>query len=351
VDELTPMSVAEALQPAREGGSASGAVPVAEAGFWRIGDLDQWVEVRGRDVENPLLIVLHGGPGSSETVLFRAFNAALEGAYTVVLWDQRGAGRSFNKSIPPASMTTERFIADLDEIVEQCLARFGKQRVALLGHSWGSYLGVLYARRFPAKVAVYVGVGQVADMQASEAASYAFALETARARGHRKALAQLTAIGPPPHTLKALGVQRRWLMAMGGTFGPNLTLPKLVWRGLNAPGASVLDLMRLIRGSAFSTRLLWTELMAASLARDALSFEMPVFFLLGRLDRQVVAEVSAAYFEAIAAPAKALVWFEQSGHMPPFEEPALFNQVLTQQVRPFAVGAADERISAGQASD
>jgi len=318
-------------------GSVRGAGPVAEAGFWRIGDVDQWVEVRGRDAANPLLVVLHGGPGSPETALFRAFNDALEGAYTVVHWDQRGAGRSFNRSIPPASMTTERFIADLDEIVDRCLVRFGKQQVVLLGHSWGSYLGVLYARRFAAKVAAYVGVGQVADMEASEAASYAFALETARARGHRRAIAQLTAIGPPPHTMKAVGVQRRWLMAMGGAFGPNLSLPKIIWRGVTAPGASVLDLVRLLRGSSFSLRLLWPELVAASLARDALSFEMPVFCLLGRKDHQVVAEVSAAYFEAVEAPHKTLVWFEQSGHMPPFEEPALFNQVLIEQVRPFAM--------------
>ena len=99
---------------------------------------------------NPILIVLHGGPGSPETVFFRASNAALEDAYTVVYWDQRGAGRYCAKTtLPPESMTIERFIADLDELTDQLRARFAKAKVALLGHSWGSALGVLYAARHP----------------------------------------------------------------------------------------------------------------------------------------------------------------------------------------------------------
>jgi pimeloyl-ACP methyl ester carboxylesterase len=318
------------------GGVIAGSVAVA--GMWRLGGVDQWVMVRGRSLDNPLLVLLHGGPGSSETALFRAFNAALEDGFTVVYWDQRGAGRSYARSIAPETMTVERFVADLDELVERCLARFGKRRVALAGHSWGSALGVLYAQRRPAKVAVYVGVGQVADMAASEAASYAFALAKARERGHHKAIAQLLAIGPPPYTLKTLGTQRRWLMAMGGSFGPDLSVPKLMRRALGAPEASLLDMVRLIRGMNFSTRLLWPQLSAMNLVRDVPRLETPVFFALGRYDMQVVASVSESYFEVLSTPYKELVWFERSGHMAPFEEPALFNRLMVETVRPFAFG-------------
>jgi pimeloyl-ACP methyl ester carboxylesterase len=322
--------------PFRDAAGGVLAGSVAEAGFWRIGDIDQWVMVRGRITDNPLLVILHGGPGSSETALLQAFNASLEESYTVVYWDQRGAGRSYNRSIPPASMTIDRFVADLDELVEALIARFGKRRVVLLGHSWGSLVGVLYARRYPAKVAAYVGVGQVADMAASEAASYAFTLAKARERDHRKAIKQLLAIGPPPHSLKSLVRQRRWLMAMGGAFGPNLSLAKVIWRGLSSPEASVLDLVRLVRGSGFSTRLLFRELLDANLQRDVRRLEVPVFFMLGRRDMQAVASVAAAYFEVLEAPHKQLIWFEASGHMAPFEEPELFNRLMTETVRPFA---------------
>jgi proline iminopeptidase len=310
---------------------------VAEAGFWRIGGIDQWVMVRGVSMDNPILLTVHGGPGSPETSLLRAFNSDLEQHFTVVYWDQRGAGRTYTKTTPPQSMTVERFVGDLDELVEQLSARFAKPKVALLGHSWGSALGVLYAARFPAKISVYVGVGQVADMAASEAASYDFALRKARERGRRKAIDQLVAIGPPPHSMKALTTQRRWLMTTGGAFGPNLSLGRLIWRSISAPDASVLDLVRLLQGSSFSTRLLWPQLVQMNLERDVRRFEMPVFMALGRLDMQVVASVSAAYFEVIEAPHKELLWFENAAHMVPFEAPEAFNRFMIDKVRPFAV--------------
>ena len=309
---------------------------VAEAGFWRIGGIDQWVVVRGRSRENPILVVLHGGPGSPEGALFRAFNADLEDAYTVVHWDQRGAGRTYDKATPLESMTIERFIADLDELVGQLLARFGKAKVVLAGHSWGSVLGVLYAARFPAKVSVYVGIGQVADMEASEAASYAFALKQARERHHRKATAQLVRIGPPPHAMKQVGTQRRWLMALGGAFGPNLTLGRMIRRAITAPDSSIFDLVKLLQCSMFSTKALWPALMDINFIRDVRRLEVPVFLALGRYDMQVVATVSAAWFEMLEAPSKELVWFEKSGHMVPFEEPAAFDAMMTGKVRPLA---------------
>jgi pimeloyl-ACP methyl ester carboxylesterase len=124
---------------------------------------------------------------------------------------------------------------------------------------------------------------------------------------------------------------------MGGVFGPNQSVARLVWRGLASPEASVLDLIRLIQGSRFSLRHLWPELIASNLQRDFRRFEMPVIFLLGRLDMQVVSSVAAAYFDVIEAPHKELVWFENSGHMAPFEEPERFNRVMVETVRPFAV--------------
>jgi pimeloyl-ACP methyl ester carboxylesterase len=312
---------------------------IAEAGTQLIGGLDQWVMIRGRDVRNPLLLVLHGGPGSSETAFFRAYNAALEDAFTVVYWDQRGAGRSYAKAIPPQSMTLEQFIQDTDALVDAVRERFGQEKVVILGHSWGSLLGTLYAARFPAKVVAYVGVGQVADMAASEAASYAFTLEEAKRRGHKAAITALEAMGPPPHDLKSLSRQRRWLMAFGGAYGPLQTMPRMVMKALGSPEASPWDLVRLVQGATFSTGLLWPTLMTIDLRRDCLRFDCPMIFILGRRDMQVVASVSADYFERLQAPTKALYWLERSGHFAPWEEPDAFNALMIDKVRPLAVGA------------
>ena len=122
---------------------------VTERGFVTIGGIPLWVEIHGADSANPVLFILHGGPGMAETPLLRHFNADLERVFTVVYWEQRGAGRTFDKKTPPESMTVERFIADLDELVDHVRAKFGKDKVGLLGLSWGSALGTLYAAKHP----------------------------------------------------------------------------------------------------------------------------------------------------------------------------------------------------------
>ena len=189
---------------------------IAEIRYHRLGGLDQWVMIRGESVTNPPLILLHGGPGFPEMRLFRHFNGPLEKSFTVVYWEQRGTGKSFDIKIPTSSMTVERFIADLDELVDAVCKRLGKHKVAIYGHSWGSALGVLYAGRFPGKVAAYVGTGQIGDWPASELSSYEFTLAEAERRGNHRALKQLWAIGKPPHTYRKMSVQRKWLTRFVG---------------------------------------------------------------------------------------------------------------------------------------
>lgn len=126
---------------------------IAEVRYLRLGGVDPWVMIRGEDVRNPPLVLLHGGPGMSGTCFFRACNAVLETQFTVVYRGQRGTGKSFDRAIPRSSMTVERFVADLDELVDGVRRRTGQERVVIFGHSWGSVLGALYAARFPEKVA------------------------------------------------------------------------------------------------------------------------------------------------------------------------------------------------------
>ena len=307
---------------------------VAEIGYCRIGGIDQWVMVRGRDVTNPALIHLHGGPGFSETRLLRHFNSALEDRFTVVYWDQRGAGKSFDRGIPRSSMTVGQFIADLDELVELVCARVGQQQVVLHGHSWGSALGVLYANRHPQRVAAYLGTGQIGDWAAAEAASYRCALEAAERRNNRRALKALHAMGPPPYPASSVFTERTWLQRLEGQLSP-----KALWR-LRRPvfgggrESSVFDLANQIRGFRFSMNTMWDEVCALDLTAASPALAMPVFFFLGRRDHWVPAETSVAYFDALSAPAKRLVWFEESGHEPFVDEPDKFNRAVVDLVRP-----------------
>jgi pimeloyl-ACP methyl ester carboxylesterase len=306
---------------------------IAEIAYLRLGGLDQWVMIRGESVANPPLILLHGGPGFPEMRLFRTFNEPLEKSFTVVYWEQRGTDKSFDRKIPKSSLTIEQFIADLNELVDAVRKRLGKEKVAIYGHSWGSALGVLYAARFPEKVAAYVGTGQIGDWPASELSSYAFVLAEAERRHNRKALKELHAIGVPPHTFRNMLVQRKWLMRFIG-----IVRGMSFWRffqiTIGGPEASIFDLPNILRGSLFSPNAMWTEISALNLVKAVPVMQMPVFFFIGRHDHVVASETSAAYFDILTAPSKRLVWFEESAHEPPVEEPAKFNLAMAELVRP-----------------
>lgn len=306
---------------------------IAEIRYLRLGGLDQWVMIRGESIANPALILLHGGPGFPEMRLFRHFNAPLEKSFTVVYWEQRGTDKSFDRKIPTSSLTVEQFIADLDELVEAVRKRLGKDKVVIYGHSWGSALGVLYAARFPDKVAAYVGTGQLGDWPASELSSYAFVLAEAERRNNRKALKELRAIGAPPHTFKKMMVQRKWLVRFVG-IARGMSLWKFFRITLGGPESSIFDLPNILCGSLSTPNAMWAEVSALNLVKVVPALQVPVFFFIGRHDHVVASETSVAYFDMLSAPSKRLVWFEDSAHEPPVEEPAKFNLAMAELVRP-----------------
>lgn len=308
-----------------------------------IGGVEQSIWFRGVSRRNPALILLHGGPGASESALFRHYNADLEQHFLVVYWEQRGAGRSFQADIPPESMTMDQFVQDLDEVVDLVRRRFGKDKVVLLGQSWGTVLGTLYASRHPEKVAAYVGVAQMADTAQARRLSYAFALSEAQKRENAKALSELQEIGPPPYaSVDDMLTVGTWVERFGGMFHGDLSTGKLIWAALGTDEANLVDLVKFGQGNRFSLEQLEDEISQLNLSKCCRTFEVPLFFLLGRYDRHVPAILAERYFKTIRAPCKRLVWFEHSAHNPPFEEPEAFNRLLIETVRPLATGTCSE---------
>lgn len=301
-----------------------------------IGGVAQRLWFRGSSREDPALVFLHGGPGGSLGALFRRYNAELERHFLVVTWEQRGAGRSYRRSIPSASMTIAQFVRDLENVVKLVKERFCKDKVILLAHSWGTILGTLYAHRHPEDVAAYVGVGQIASMPEGERLSYDFALAEAERRGNRRALAELKRIGPPPHAFSAMRTERGWISRFGGDIYTAPTTPDLLLEALRADEFNLLDLIKLLQGSAFSAKHLWSEMSQTDLSSSVLSFDVPLLFLLGRHDRVVPGALAAAYLERLSAPYKKLVWFERSAHNPNYEEPERFNRVVIEETLPLA---------------
>ena len=319
---------------------------IAETRSLRLGGLEQWVMIRGESLRNPPLLYLSGGPGMTETQLFRHFNGPLERHFTAVYWDQRGSGKSYHRDIPASSMTVAQFLEDLDELVETVCRGLGKKEVVLYGHSWGSALGVLYAARFPQKVAAYVASGQIGDALAGESASYAYALARAEQLGDRRSLQKLRAIGPPPYSVKDLWTERTTVQRLEGQLRA-----KALWDTLRVmaggPEGSLLDLPSVWRGWRWSLEVMWPEVSRLELTKRVTALQMPVFFFLGRKDRWVPPETSVAYFEALTAPSKELLWFERSGHLPFADEPDKFNAAMVERVRPVVLDAPATHILPG----
>ena len=314
---------------------------VAEVRYLRLGGVDQWVMIRGENLANPLLIVLHGGPGMSEMGFFRHCNAPLERHFTIVHWDQRGTGKSFDRSIPRSSMTLDRFVADLDELVDDVRLHFGKAKVAILGHSWGSALGAIYAERFPEKVSVYVGAAQIGDWAAGESLSYSFGLAEAERRHDEKTLKKLRAIGAPPYPARSVFVERTAVSRMDGHMRLGI-----LWKAGRAlfgrPESSIFDLPNLVRGFGFTLDAMWTEVSKLNLLKLVPALKMPVVIFVGRRDHWVPPETSVAYFDTLTAPSKKLVWFEHSGHEAFVDEPEKFNSTMVELVQPLASWPAGE---------
>ncbi len=174
-------------------------------------------------------------------------------------------------------------------------------------------------------------------MPQGERLSYDYALMQAMARENKKAVEGLREIGPPPHTVDEMLISRRWVERFGGSFHGDLSTGKLIWAALNTDEATLIDLILFGRGNRFSLEHLWSEFSQLDLTAYQ-SFSMPVFFLLGRYDRQVPSTLTASYFESIDAPCKRLIWFERSGHNPPFEEAETFNRIMIEEVLPMAAG-------------
>ena len=174
---------------------------VARMEYVELGGFRQWICVRGESVDRPLLLILHGGPGDAEVLPFRRYDAGLEKDFIVVNWDQRGAGKSYSPSIPADSMTIEQILSDAHELVGYLKKSFGKEKIYLLGHSWGTLLGALLASRYPEDFHAYIGMGQWVSMGDNERLCYEFTLSEAQRRGDRKAIALLERIGTPENGL------------------------------------------------------------------------------------------------------------------------------------------------------
>lgn len=286
----------------------------------RLGGVDQYILLRGHDLSSPILLFVHGGPGMPMMYLGHTFQRDLERHFVVVHWDQRGAGKSYDPDLPGSELSVERLLSDAEELVGLLRRRFGAERIFLVGHSFGSHLGMIFARRHPELLHAYVGVGQVVDDERAARLQDEFIRKEARARGALEAVRELQEGGA--------AAREKWLFEFGGELHEHTSWLPLLWAGLRAPEYSLMDAVNVGRGSGFSSRHMKYDALSGPLVERITSVEVPVYFFAGRHDFTTPSELAERYLELIEAPRKRLVWFEDSAHFPFFEEPGRFTEEI-----------------------
>lgn len=308
----------------------------------RVGGIDQWIYTRGQDRKNPVLLFIHGGPASPSAPTMWMYQRPLEEYFTVVNYDQRGAGRTYLDNDVEAVRPTLRigqFVDDAVEISRAVSKRYGKRKVILVGHSWGTVVGMRAVLAHPELFHAYVGIGQVISMLDNERVSFDFAMAQARKENNEQAIRELESIAPypgnTPITRERIVTERTWAQRYGGLaayrsdFSYYFNAPRL------SPEYDDKAVQAIHQGSLLTLeRVLqeWLEVDFKPVAR----FPVPVVMFMGRHDYTTPSEPTAAWLSKVKAPYKRAVWFENSSHLVQFEEPGKTLVSLLEYVRPLA---------------
>lgn len=301
--------------------------------------LPQKIHIRGRDENNPVLLFLHGGPGVCNRHTILIDHADLANTFTIVAWDQRGSGGSYFGA-KRETLTVDQLVEDANALVNWLCERFHKDKIFIIGGSWGSELGTYLAHRHPEKIAAYVGFGQVVNGAKNEQISYDFAMAEALKAGDEKSVALLKKVGPPVNGVYKGGfdgmmTQRRVMMKYGGysqsakkrSYFRSFVIPVLL-----SGEYSIRDLYGLVRGYKYVLTEMWDAVGATDFPKTCTEFAVPYFVFDGMLDQNTPASLVQAWFDSIRAPQKELIWFEHSGHNPMGDEPERFKQLLVDRL-------------------
>jgi pimeloyl-ACP methyl ester carboxylesterase len=333
---LTPVNAVQTPTPAA---CSSSDAPIAEAGFVPLGGLEQWVTITGRRCGNPILLFLHGGPGNPLSPYADALYSTWADDFTLVQWDQRGAGRTFGRNPPPddVPLTVARMTADGIALAEYLTQRLGQPKVVVGGGSWGSILAVHMVKARPDLFHAYVGFSQVVSSTQNQAATYTGLLRLSREAGDTPIIESLEAMGPPPWTNpRHPGVVRRATRQYEGRATD--PAPEHWWR--RAPDADTPALRAQEEQGEEYSYLQFVGLkgdgMYSRVDLPALGtrFDVPVFMVQGAEDLVTMPEVTQTYFDAIEAPEKLLVTLPRTGHDPNERMMAAMRTLLTERVRP-----------------
>jgi pimeloyl-ACP methyl ester carboxylesterase len=309
---------------------------ISEKVFVNINGVEQGMFIMSKDATHPVLLYLHGG--MPDYFLTQKYPTGLEDYFTVVWWEQRGSGLSYSTDIPPETMTAEQLISDTLAVTNYLRHRFGQEKIYLMGHSGGTFIGIQAAALAPELYYAYIGVAQVSYQLKSESLAYEYMLQKFQENGNVEMVRKLEAA---PVTMTS-GIPDAYLavrdgamhsLGIGTTHDMNSVLSGIFFPSLTFRGYTLLEKFNMWRGKSQSgVSPYWDEMIATDLAIKVPELEIPVYFFGGIYDYTCSYTLAKEYLEKLQAPMKGFYTFEQSAHSPLFEEPEKMQQILEEDV-------------------
>jgi pimeloyl-ACP methyl ester carboxylesterase len=307
---------------------------ISEKIFLNINGVKQGMFIQSKDSTNPVLLYLHGG--IPDYFLTKKYPTGLEDYFTVVWWDQRWAGLSFNATTPKESISLEQMISDTREVTNYLRKRFGHDKIYLMGRSGGTFIGIHVAAQFPELYHAYIAIAQMSDHLKSERMAYEYMLKEYRSFGNRKMVRKLEASPVTdviPYEYLKLRDEAMHTLGVGTTHEmksivTGIFLPSLICRDY-----TLSEKINLWRGKAQAgVHPLWNTILATDLSKHVPELDIPIYFFHGIYDYTVSYDLAKDYFNMIKAPVKGFYTFEKSAHSPMFEEPLRMQQILQEDV-------------------
>lgn len=320
---------------------------LSEKVWVNINGVEQGMFIQSREPNNPVLLFMHGGPGMPEYFLTKQFPTGLENDFTMVWWDQRGAGLSYSPNIPPETMTVEQYISDAVAVTNYLRNRFHKDKIYLMAQSGGSFFAIQTAQRAPELFYAYIGVGQITYQLESEQLAYTYMLAEYQARGDANMVKQLKN-NPPTMTMPLPAVYDRMRDdAMHGLGVGTTRGMKTIEAGVFFPSwfnkeLTLGEKISLWRGKFYCASKLRNEVFSTDLRKKVTRLDLPVYFFSGKYDYTVNHDLSKTYLADLQAPVKGFYTFENSAHSPFFEEPEKVRKIFQEDVLAGTVSLADE---------
>ncbi len=320
---------------------------VSEKTFVTIGGIRQGMIIRSRNIHNPVLLYLHGG--IPDYYLTKKYPTGLEDYFTVVWWDQRGAGLSYNANIHKESMTLEQMISDTKEVTNYLRKRFSQEKIYLMGRSGGSFIGVHVAAQAPGLYHAYIGMAQMSNQLESERLAYEYMVEQYKVKGDKRMLRKLEASpvtlkDGTPHSYLVLRDKAMHSLGIGTTRDMSSIISGVFIPSLTCRDYTLTEKVNMWRGKARAgVHPLWNMILTTDLSRQVPELKIPVYFFHGIYDYTVSYNLAKDYFEKLKAPVKGFYTFDQSAHSPLFEEADKVGKILLTDVLNGRISLADKK--------